>query len=214
MAGFGETLAAGLDVNGDGYADVLVGAPTNGGPGRVHVYLGSAAGLVMTPAVSLNSPDGGRFGGAMAAAHDVNRDGYDDAIIGAPLATSSMGRAYLFFGGASGLAATPAATFPAPAGATGGNFGATVAGLGDVDGDSAAEFLIGAPFANDSTGLVFLYAGSPSRPPATTPVAMLSGPDGVQGSFGSSLASLVRPHFEAVRRSKRMSPPSWLESRM
>jgi hypothetical protein len=200
MGVFGQTLAAGLDVNGDGYADVVVGAPGGGSaPGRVHVFLGGPGGLVPAPAVpALTGPDGasGQFGSALAPANDVNGDGYDDVLVGAQFAATT-GRAYLYFGAASGLASSPAATFMPPASASDGHFGSTVAGLGDIDGDHAAELMIGAQFAASGVGAAFLYVGSVSRPPATTPAATLNGPDGAGGDFGAAIASL-RPLYLPV----------------
>ena len=67
-----------LDVNGDGYADLVVGASgVSTSTGRAYVYLGSATGLSGTPATSLTGPDGAYsdFGYSVASAGDVNGDG-------------------------------------------------------------------------------------------------------------------------------------------
>lgn len=80
---FGTSVAGAGDVNGDGYADILVGAPNFGSrqldEGRVYVYLGSAAGIATdaAPAATLESnQEGARFGVSVAGAGDVNGDGY------------------------------------------------------------------------------------------------------------------------------------------
>ncbi|MBP9826278.1 MAG: FG-GAP repeat protein [Thermoanaerobaculia bacterium] len=74
------------DVNGDGYADVIVGAPNaNGGAGRMHVYLGGARPLTTVPAMSLDGrATGDAFGTSVASAGDINGDGYADVVVGAP----------------------------------------------------------------------------------------------------------------------------------
>jgi FG-GAP-like repeat len=93
-----------LDVNGDGYADVIVGAPSESMTvGIAHVYLGSAAGLASTPAVTLNPPGGqySDFGSSVASAGDVNGDGYGDVIVGA---NGASGGVYVYLGSATGLA--------------------------------------------------------------------------------------------------------------
>ena len=89
---FGYASAAG-DVNGDGYADVLVGAPyydSNGKTdvGRVYVYYGSASGLSATANWTAESDQAGANFGSLNTniAGDFNKDGYGDAFISAHLA--------------------------------------------------------------------------------------------------------------------------------
>src|SRR5207249_3406499 len=81
---FGNSVACAGDVNGDGYADLIVGTLY---VGRAHLYLGGPNGLAATPATNLNNPDGASgssfFGAAVASAEDVNGDGYADLIVGA-----------------------------------------------------------------------------------------------------------------------------------
>ncbi len=86
---FGTSVAGAGDVNGDGYDDVIVGAPGYdnglGGEGAVFVYHGSAAGLSTTPDWMVESNQvNAAFGTSVATAGDVNGDGFDDIIIGAP----------------------------------------------------------------------------------------------------------------------------------
>ena len=86
---FGTSVATAGDVNGDGYDDVIVGAPdySNGqtGEGAVFVYYGSAAGLNQTPNWMVESnQEYAAFGTSVATAGDVNGNGFDDIIIGAP----------------------------------------------------------------------------------------------------------------------------------
>ena len=106
-------MATAGDVNGDGYSDVIVGAPRydNGqtDEGRAFVYHGSAAGLAPPPAWTAEGNQAGAdFGGSVATAGDVNGDGYSDVIVGAPVYDNGQtdeGRAFVYHGSAAGLGA-------------------------------------------------------------------------------------------------------------
>ncbi len=96
---FGEVIVAVGDVNGDGYADVMIGTPTeNSSAGRVRLYLGSPAGLAITPQVLAIGEANAQFGAAIAGIGDLDRDGFDDLLIGAPLHAGAFGpgAAYVF----------------------------------------------------------------------------------------------------------------------
>ena len=98
------------DVNGDGFADIVVGADGYGGyTGRAYLYLGSATGLV-TPAAATptgEAPDN-YFGSSVAGAGDVNGDGYADVVAGANGYSADTGRAYVYAGnGAAGVPLVP-----------------------------------------------------------------------------------------------------------
>ena len=102
----GQTVASAGDVNQDGYAEVVVGAPLSGDDqpeeGVVWVYVGSMAGLSPLPGWhGEGNKAEARFGWAAAPAGDVNRDGYDDLVVGAPLYKVEhvvVGQALLFLG--------------------------------------------------------------------------------------------------------------------
>jgi len=106
----GEVSNAG-DVNGDGYDDVIVGASncSHGQieEGAVFAYYGSASGLSSSPDWTAESNQGAAsFGQSVATAGDVNNDGYDDIIIGAPKYDTyytDAGRAYVYYGSFDGL---------------------------------------------------------------------------------------------------------------
>jgi hypothetical protein len=194
---FGLSVASVGDVNGDGYADVIVGAyGAKGAAGRAYLYLGSPGGLATTPHL-LDGPDGpsASFGIAVASAGDVNGDGYADVIVGADNAKDAAGnahagRAYLYLGGPGGLATTPQLLD----GRDGGDarFGSSIASAGDVNGDGYADVVVGARLAKDAAGnseagRAYLYLGGPAGL-ATTP-QLLDGRDGADALFGSSIAS-------------------------
>jgi len=110
----GARVARAGDVNGDGHADLAVGAPgADGGLGRVSVHLGGADGVAMTPArtwVGASARAG--FGEVVEGVGDVNGDGYDDLAVAERGATArageAAGRVSVFLGGPTGPGAAPA----------------------------------------------------------------------------------------------------------
>jgi hypothetical protein len=169
---YGRWCGTAGDVNGDGYADVAVGAHFYDGKyrdeGRTFVYYGSPTG----PSTTADwYADGGQragwFGRAVATAGDVNADGYDDLLVGAPKYDSTYlnsGAAFVFFGSATGLSATPDwTTFADQADAW---YGRRLGTARDVNGDGYADVVIGAPnYDNGSlvdAGRTYVFYGSPS----------------------------------------------------
>jgi hypothetical protein len=179
------------DFNGDGFTDVIVGEVFfNTDTGRVFVFMGGPAGVASTPSLVLMAPEGApvsEFGGVVASAGDVNGDGYADALITAPRVGNNTGRAYIYYGGASGLGVSPSITLIGPDGSGGffgdGAQGASAASAGDVNGDGYADVIIGARFANGSAGRAYLYLGGASGL-ASTPARVFDGPAGAAGEFG------------------------------
>lgn len=173
-SGLGRAVASAGDVNGDGFGDVIVGIRDWDGPvtdsGAARVYLGSAGGLSTTAAWSYSPSNiASSFGICVASAGDVNGDGYDDVLVGAPLydnGQTNEGRAYLFLGSASGLASTP--SWITESNQANAEYGTSVAGIGDVNGDGFADVAVGAPlFDNGQTdeGRVFFFHGGPTGLP-------------------------------------------------
>jgi hypothetical protein len=193
---FGRSVGTAGDVNGDGYSDVIIGAPyfDNGenNEGRAYVFHGSPAGLRLDPAWTAEGQEvDAFFGYSVATAGDVNGDGYSDVIVGAYLydnGETDEGRAFVYHGSAAGLAPSPAWT--AEGDQAGANFGISVASAGDVNGDGYSDVVIGAyQYDNGQTdeGRAFVYHGSPTglaASPAWTAESEQSG-----GAFGYSVAS-------------------------
>ena len=151
---FGTSVASAGDVNGDGYADVIVGAPANGN-GTAHIHLGGPSGLSTSAAHVLAG--GLQFGASVAPAGDVNTDGYADVIVGAP----GSGQAFVFHGSATGPAVLASTTISEPPAS--GLFGTSVCTAGDVNGDGYSDVIVGAPMASNgqlNEGLAFVYLGS------------------------------------------------------
>lgn len=150
------------DFNGDGYADILIGNDKQGA-GSISVYLGHQGSLFTGPADGVISTgvDGHYFGSSHAAAGDFNGDGFADLVVGAPDYLEDRGRAYIYFGGAlPDFLSGPDLQLVVPGEAR--NFGASVAGAGDVNSDGFSDVLVGAPSSDSLTGSAYIYFGGVS----------------------------------------------------
>ncbi len=111
----GLTVGTAGDVNGDGYADVIVASPIlNSNRGIALVFHGSAQGLADSPDwTGEGERTGDWYGMSAGTAGDVNGDGYADVIVGADSHDNGQtdeGRAYVYFGSPSGLSTAPSWT--------------------------------------------------------------------------------------------------------
>jgi hypothetical protein len=168
--GFGNTVDTARDVNGDGYSDVIVGAPfyssTEAQEGSAFVYHGSASGLSTTANWTAESNQAGaQFGTSVRSAGDVNGDGYSDVIIGAWNYNATRGGAFVYHGSATGLgpSGTPANADWSAIGGVNYALGTAVSTAGDVNGDGYSDVIVGAPGDGDTlTGWAYVYYGSAS----------------------------------------------------
>ena len=153
---FGFSVGAAGDVNGDGYGDIIAGAYGVGeGMGSVYVYAGGPEGLGARPTFTVTGEVAGDwFGRSVGTAGDVDGDGYDEIIVGARNHDGNRGRAYLYAGGASGLATVPLFVFDGQE--LNSWFGHAVGTAGDVDGDGLAEVIVGAYGYAEWTGRAYL----------------------------------------------------------
>ncbi len=188
---FGYSVAGAGDVNGDGYDDVIVGAYGNDdagdAAGEVYVFHGSAVGLSSSPDWSdQGEASGDNYGKMLSSAGDITGDGYDDIIVGAPSKNNNAGKAYVYFGSASGLYSTPG--WSEEGEASGDYFGSSVSSAADINGDGYGDVVIGA-YGNDdggnSAGEAYVYFGT-SVGISSTPGWSYQG-ESASDSFGFSV---------------------------
>lgn len=159
---FGAALAGLGDVDGDGVPDFAVGAPLDDAAGQdagaVFVYSGADLSLIRT---HLAEAANDHFGASLAAVDDTDGDGRNDLLVGAPLndeLANKAGKAQLFSGADGALLNEWLGA------ALRDEFGTTVAGLHDVDGDGRGDVAVGAPsaFAGalPNAGMVAVFSGA------------------------------------------------------
>jgi hypothetical protein len=188
----GAALAPAGDLDGDGLADLLIGAPASldarpGAPGRVLIAYGSPS-LGSRAPVSLTGPlAGAHFGASLAGLGAFRGGDRADFAVGAPQANGDAGAVFVYAGSAA-----PGAPFLALHGlASGDEFGTAVAGVGATRGANAApDLAIGAPYDSRQQiwgGSVGLWMGgtAPDTLPARTWFGLAAG-----DLFGSAVAGI------------------------
>ena len=173
----GESVASAGDVNGDGVPDVIIGAPFADANGRTDsgsafvVYGGQGAGPIDLHNLGARgfridgAAKGDGAGFSVAGAGDVNGDGIDDLVVGAPNVALTAGAAYVVYGQATpdpsdvDLANLSARgfRFEGETGSLVGDgdlVGTSVAPAGDVNDDGIADFVVGADGLDGSNGRV------------------------------------------------------------
>ncbi|XP_058477547.1 integrin alpha-6 isoform X1 [Solea solea] len=152
---FGYDLAV-VDLNGDGWQDIVVGAPQfymkdRDVGGAVYVYINKAGRWEGITPIILNGTKDSMFGLAVENIGDVNQDFYEDIAIGAPYEDRGAGRVYIYHGSAQGINTSPAQIL------SGKDhnlqlFGYSLAGHMDLDGNSYPDLAVG---SLSDTALIF-----------------------------------------------------------
>ena len=161
----GTSVSGAGDVNGDGFDDIIVGSPSGAfALGHAYVVFGKASGFTADLDLSaLNGTNGFKIDGviqtnfgdqtgrSVSAAGDVNGDGFDDVLVGAPYALNNVGQAYVIYGKNGGFNANvDLGTLNAADGvllaASGflSRTGFSVSDAGDVNGDGVGDMIVGA----------------------------------------------------------------------
>jgi len=168
----GYAVAGAGDTNGDGYGDVLVGAiwADHEGETRGKAYLAlgpldADTNLRHTEAQLVGEDEDDEAGAAVSSAGDVDGDGLDDVLVGAPLndeGGEDAGAFYLVLGPMEGTASLEDADGRFYGSEDDARLGWSVAGAGDTDGDGYGDLLAGAPYLGESeyfAGGAFLFLG-------------------------------------------------------
>ncbi|MCJ8056593.1 beta strand repeat-containing protein [Shinella curvata] len=190
----GASVSSAGDINGDGFDDMIIGGPwratsnPNDYAGWTYVVYGSASGLGIVDGdrrelypgdlttdkgFSIEGVTQSRSGWSVSSAGDINGDGFDDLIVGAPfgdLGGFLAGEAYVVFGTASGqdinLATLGAGQGFIIKGAQNSRLGYSVSSAGDINGDGFDDLAVGLPaaFVNGKymAGAVFVLFGKAS----------------------------------------------------
>lgn len=186
---FGTAVESVGDVNGDGYADAMVGAPggIDGAAelGQAVLLLGGAASLEQQPVVPpLETRNG--FGSALAAAGDLNQDGFADVVVGAPFQSVggvAEGSVWVALGGADEVVLVDLAV---GLGQSGVQLGREVLVPGDVDGDGQVD-VVASSYAGGGAGAVFVFDNDAEGPLGSGSLLL---PRAGTGIFGRALGNI------------------------
>ena len=182
------------DMNADGRAEFLVGAPgdnQNGLQAGAVFYYRSRPNNAHGQQQIWRGVGGEKFGFAVARIGDVNSDGIPDFAVGAPLSDTGgadSGRVCLFWGGST-ISSTPNLVI---AGATGGDqFGFSISAAGDFNGDGEDDFIVGAPYRNQpglDSGAAYVIFGDNGGPSTDLADALVLGGEIAGNHFGWSVS--------------------------
>ncbi len=197
----GYSVSAAGDVNNDGYDDLIIGAPysspnNRSAAGTSYIVFGKSSGFPNIDLANFSSSDGfaiigsaagDNSGYSVSTAGDVNNDGYDDFIIGAPYSSpnerSAAGTSYIVFGKSSNFYTIDLANLSSAEGLkiiganAGEKLGISVSRAGDINNDGYADIIIGAPYASanglSNAGASYVIYGNESYA-AQTPSPTIS----------------------------------------
>lgn len=180
---FGKTIALVGDTDGDGLSDLLVGANSEAGGGRMYLFNGpSLTGSVTTAdaiASWANSEAGAQLGGyrCITAPGDLDGDGFSELFFAAALSDANgedSGETYLFYGGGTFAVDQSLDTADWNVRGVVNDYAGTRLTAGDLDGDGVGDIVIAAPGASDESrqsGTIGVFYGTGARWSGTANVA-------------------------------------------
>jgi FG-GAP repeat/Putative metal-binding motif len=198
---FGGSVSGAGDLNGDGYDDLVVGAygDVQSGivSGSAYVYYGSATGINSASEDKLAPSDGeddDNFGLSVSSAGDIDGDGYDDLVVGAPAqneAGTNSGSAYVYYGSSTGIDGASEDKLAASDAVGDNMFGSTVSGAGDLNGDGYDDLVVSAPGDDDNgsySGTGYVYYGSAAGIDSASEDKLTASDGAVSDYFGWSVS--------------------------
>lgn len=201
----GTSVYPGGDLNGDGYQDLVVGAPANDSHDNtstypqpmIYIYNGSPTGLELLPDQTIISygtefnntdvgTDGTNFAGHLSTG-DINGDGFNDIVISALRedigATANRGSVYIHYGSSSGVSTVADKNLINPYD-IGDHFGSGISLEKDINGDGFNDLIIGAFAANGFRGTNYVFYGKSTEIDDTEDLEIAS-PDAGDLAFGT-----------------------------
>lgn len=169
---FGKSISMAGDVNGDGYSDLIMGAPkantnslTNNGVSYLYYGKSTITGNIsnVTTFIAFNGEkNNDQSGYKVAIIPDINRDGFDDILIGSYPSEGGNGKVYLIYGKRDTFTAMSLSSADAvfTSDSAIGFLGTEFVGLGDINGDGYGDFAIGDHGAGSNyQGKIYIYFG-------------------------------------------------------
>ena len=204
---FGTSVSTAGDINHDGFADLIIGAPGAdsfsglANNGAAYVFLGKATGFTASTDVSTFDGKNGfkieglwageAFGSSVATAGDMNGDGVSDIVIGAAnpgtgqIGQLVTGNAYVIFGKKKTFKPTFDLStldgdngFRLTTASLRSNLGTNVSSAGDFNNDGFDDIVVGAPSAEDDAGITYILLGRKTGFAAELDLEMLTGTTG------------------------------------
>jgi hypothetical protein len=193
---FGGVLKWIGDINGDSFDDIAVNSSNSKETGKVYIFHGSDSGVDANAAVSIEPSDpgiGASFGAAISGRADLNGDGYDDLVIGSPNDDDdyeNSGSIYVYYGSSVGLDLDSEVKIYPSDRDTSDRFGSALATAGDLNNDGYGDVLIGAPYALDNQGSVYVFYGSATGLMTTESLKITASDANNAEYFGKSVAGV------------------------